>query len=495
MSHSLHDTSTAALAHRYDAVPYAALPLPVTHPDRIAAVATVLGMVPPHPARARVLEVGCSDGGNLIAMAVTLPAARFVGCDLAGTAIAAGRALVGELGLGNVDLVLGDLAHLDPALGDFDYIVAHGVYSWVPAPVRDALLSLAARRLARNGVMYVSYNALPGCRVRQAAFDILHYHVDALPDPAQRMAEARRLARVLGGTSTVLHAADEAVRAEFRAIAASSDSELSHDTLAVPNDPVYFHEFVAHAGRHGLAFLAEAELHTMSAAGLAPDARELLAPLVPAEREQYLDFVRLRRFRQSLLRRQEAAIDPAGRAARMLKMHVSADAPLLDGVANGTLADIARALDPQGGGGGVKALLETIARRAPAACAVADLAALGSLPRPLDAVLTDAFVANLIVLHVHPPGIEGAPSNRPQASPLARWEARVREDVTTLKHARVRIPDAHARRLLALLDGTRDRSALVAAMAGAAFPGQPEVAQRFVDHALPQFARLALLQR
>lgn len=487
----IHDTTNAALAQRYDSVPYAALPLPVTHPDRMGAVATVLGMTPPPPAHARVLEVGCSDGGNLIPMALTLPAAKFVGCDLSGSAIATGRALAGALDLRNVELVQGDLAQLDPALGDFDYIIAHGVYSWVAAPVRDALFALAAGRLAPNGLLYVSYNALPGCRVRQAAFDVLHYHVDALPDAVQRMTEARRLARILGGTSATLHAADEALRAEFRAIAASSDSELCHDTLAVPNDPVYFHEFAAHAARHGLAFLAEAELHTMSAAGLSPEARELLAPMAAAAREQYIDFVRLRRFRQSLLRRQGAAVEPAGRAARILQMHVSADAPLLQAAAAGTLADLGRALDPQGSRA-VTAMLEAIARRAPAASAVAELA-LPALPRPLDALLTDAFVANVVVLHLHPPPIATGGSTRPVASPLARWETRLREDVTTLKHARIRIADPNARRLLALLDGTRDHAALATAMFGA-FPGEPHVARRFVDHALGQFARLALLQ-
>jgi SAM-dependent methyltransferase len=441
-----------------------------------------------------VLEVGCSDGGNLIPMALTLPGARCVGCDLSGSAIAAGRALAAELGLANVELVHGDLAALDPALGDFDYIVAHGVYSWVPAPVRNALFALAARRLAPNGVMYVSYNALPGCRVRQAAFDVLHHHVDALPEPGQRMAEARRLAQVLGGTSATLHPSDEAVRAEFRAIAASSDSELCHDTLAVPNDPVYFHEFVAHAGRHGLAFLAEAELHTMSAAGLTAEARALLAPLPAAAREQYLDFVRLRRFRQSLLRRQDAALDADGRAARIRQLHATADAPLLQAAQDGTLAKLAQGLDPQGDGAAVLRLLEAIAGASPGACAVARFDAMLGPPRPLEAVLTDAFVANMIVLHALPPPVVAVPSARPTASPLARCEARAREDVTTLTHVRVRIPDVNARRLLTLLDGTCDHATLATAMAGAAFPGQPAMAQRFVEHALAQFARLALLR-
>ena len=134
-----------------------------------------------------MLEVGCNDGSNLIPMAVSLPAARFVGCDLSPRALDAGRRTIDALGLANITLVEGDLAALAPAHGEFDFIVAHGVYSWVPPDVRDALFALAAQRLARDGILYVSFNVLPGCRVRQAAWDVLHHHVDHIEDPRSRL--------------------------------------------------------------------------------------------------------------------------------------------------------------------------------------------------------------------------------------------------------------------------------------------------------------------
>ena len=154
--------SNVALTARYEAIAYAALPHPLTHPDRLATVATFLGYDAPAPARCRVLEVGCNQGANLVPMAVTLPDATFVGCDLSPSAIDAGRAMAAAIGARNVDLRCADLATLDPTLGPFDYIVAHGVYSWVPADVREALFALAGARLAPGGVMFVSFNALPG---------------------------------------------------------------------------------------------------------------------------------------------------------------------------------------------------------------------------------------------------------------------------------------------------------------------------------------------
>jgi SAM-dependent methyltransferase len=493
------DTSNADIATRYDAIDYAALPHPLTHPDRIATVATFLGMSPPAVANCRVLEVGCNDGANLIPMAVTLPDAHFVGCDLASRALDAGRRMIAELGLTNVTLVEEDLAALSPAHGTFDYIVAHGVYSWVPAHVRDALFALAARRLAPNGVMFVSFNALPGCRVRQATWDVLHFHVDGIADPRARLDAARQIARIIGEGGKTLHEADEAVRAEFRAIAQRTDSALFHDDLALPNDPFYFHEFAAHAARHGFQYLADAELHSMRAAGITDAQRAFLSTVDPVAREQYLDFMRLRRFRQLLLRRGDAPETPIMHPQRVGAMHVSADGSLLRAAAAGKVDDLARGLDPaQDGGGTIRALLDLLLQRSPAALPVADLreyAAIGTLPlpRPVEAILADAYVAGIVTLHVHPPRLVNVAAERPIASPLARLQARTQDGVTSLLHAHIRLPDPNARMLLAMLDGKTDRSALADKINGPAFGYDRKQANAFVLHALEQFARLALL--
>jgi len=490
------DTSNTVLAERYDAIAYAAIPHPLTHPDRLATVAAFLGMDPPAVRGCRVLEVGCSDGANLIPMALGLPEARFVGCDLSPRALQAGRATIAALGLTNIVLVEEDLAALAPEHGAFDYIIAHGVYSWVPPRVRDALFALAAGRLAPNGVMYVSFNTFPGCRVRQAAWEVLHLHVDRIEDPKARLDAARGLARMIGeGGGKALHDPDEALRAEFRGIAQRTDSALFHDDLAIPNDPCYFHELVAHAGRHGLRYLAEAALHTMSAAGLPAETRNFLMTLDPIAREQYLDFIRLRRFRQSLLCRREARSDMTTHSQRVGAMHVSADPSLKRAAEAGKVADLARGLEPSASGQtSARALLDTLIQGAPAAFPVAALRGhLPASPRPLEAILTDAYVASVVNLHVHPPTLATRAGPRPLASPLARLQARAGEEVTSLLHSRMRLPDPKTRTLLALLDGTRDRAALGAAMTEAAFDNQADKANAFVTHAVEQFARLGLL--
>ena len=496
MLHSI-DTSNIAIAGRYQDVPYDALPHPATHPARMASVATFVGHAAPGVRNCRVLEVGCNDGSNLIPMAVSLPEARFVGCDLSPRAIEEGRRTISALGLTNIVLLEADLAALAPEHGDFDFIIAHGVYSWVPAQVRDALFALAAERLADHGILYVSFNVLPGCRVRQAAWDVLHHHVDRIDDARTRLAAARQLARLIAEGGSASLESDQAVRTELGAIAKRSDSELCHDDLAVPNEPVLFHSFAEHAGRHGLRYLAEAELHTMDVTGISSEAQALLSTLDPLAREQYLDFVRLRRFRQSLLVRQDAPADTRTSSQRLHSMHVSATFELARAAAAGGIHKLARKVDAAAGGGGpVRKLLDDLVTRQPATLEIASLPSrfdLGSLSRPIEDVLRDAAYAGIVELHGQPAALTIEPPERPVASPLARLQARTSTRVTTLLHVPVIIADTNALKLLPLVDGTRDRAALAAAVPRLAIDIGPSRAAEFVDYALKKFARLGLL--
>jgi SAM-dependent methyltransferase len=282
----------------YDDVRYPTYPRIETHPDRLAAVATLRGMSPAPVARCRVLEIGCGDGGNLTPMAYFLPRSRFLGVDLAGGAIAQGRKLVRELKLKNIELRESDLRDLDRDAGEFDYIVAHGLYSWLPVDVRDRLMTLCAELLAPQGVVYLSYNTWPGRHERQILREILLYHLRAVRAPGRRLREARRVLRAIGTPAAV-------------EMAARTDDVLFHDDLAAVNDPVWFRDFAAHAASHGLQYLGEA------GAGPRKDGDE-----------QYADFLRMRAFRQSLLCRREIALGPvsADLMPRFLFSIVSPDA-------------------------------------------------------------------------------------------------------------------------------------------------------------------------
>ena len=401
-----------------------------------------------------MLELGCGDAGNLVAMAVTLPDARFTGVDGAPGAIARGRELVAALGLGNVALEARTIEDHEPAPASFDYVIAHGVYSWVAPAVRDRLLATCRAALASDGVAYVSYNALPGGRARQALRDMLLFHTAGVDEPRERIEQARALLRFLVEGSP----ADSDLRRHAAELLERSDASLLHDDLAEVNDPVYFHDFAAHAARHGLQYLTEADFFESQIGAVSePAAEAMLAVEDPVRREQYLDFLKGRMFRQTLLVGDEHAIDRTPRPAAIEHLAVSTHVERREGVFEGPTGSRLTTDNPV-----VIEALDRAARSWPAAVWVRDLIAPGADAAALCDALLRAYAANLVTLHVHPPRMATTPGDAPCASPLARHQARAGELVTNLRHVTVRLEDDLGRRLVTLLDGTRDRAALAA---------------------------------
>lgn len=452
----------------------------------------------------RVLEIGCGDGGNLIPMALGLPDAEVVGIDLAEQPVARGTALARELGLDNVALKTLDIQDLPADLGTFDYVIAYGIYSWIPPKPRDALLAACRAHLAPDGVAYVSYNAYPGSYLRDMARDVMLFHVRHLDDPARRVEQARALMEVVVGANADTPYA-RVLREHMERLLARRDWSLFHDDLAAVNTPVYFHEFVAHTGRHDLQFLAEAELaeshlpelpeHVAAALEQLPDDVVL--------REQYMDFIRNRMFRQTLLCHAEAelrrTIGPEALARLWIASPVRAvgrngDVVRFDGPRGSSMETADPLLDRA---------LTVLGEAWPEAVAFADLVELAR-PRQLAEdrgrlghALLRAAVAALVQLHAHPPRVARRPGPRPAASPLARLQAaRGDEVVTTLRHGSVRIEDPLAAFLLTRLDGTRDRAALLRDVRDHRTPGvaPPDELPAALDRALDRLAELALLE-
>jgi hypothetical protein len=450
-----------------------------------------------------VLELGCGDGGNLIPMALALPGATFVGIDAAPKAIARGQGLVAELGLENVELEARAIEALSPAARSFDYVIAHGVYSWVPATVRDRLLAVAGDALCDAGVAYVSYNALPGGRLRQALRDMLVFHTAELADARERVAQARALLRFLVDGAPGEQGLGALMRAQAEGMLARSDATLLHDELAEVNDALYFHEFAAHAARHGLQYLAEADFFEMQiGAASEPAAQALMGIEDPVRREQYLDFLKGRMFRQTLLCRAGLAIDRTPRPEVIERMAVSTQAeprgePGADGAQafTGPTGSTLTTDHPL-----VIDALKRAADAWPAALWVGDLLGPDATPadrRALCDALLRSYAANLVALHVHPPRTASTPGDAPRATALARHQARAGETVTNLRHASVRIEDDLGRRLVTLLDGSRDRAALAADLR--AFLSErgrpvPDDLAESLERSLRGLAQLALLE-
>jgi methyltransferase-like protein len=407
-------------------------------------------------------------------MALSLPGSEFVGIDLAPTAIARGMEAIRAVALQNIRLEQGDITEVGDRLGTFDYVIAHGVYSWVPEAVRAALLGLIRTVMSADGLAFVSYNAEPGDHIRGILRGMMRMHTRHIEDPAKKIAQARAL---LGMLRLAPGPAGDAYRtllqSEVGIALKHSDFLLYHDDLAEISQPFFFSEFMEAAHSAGLEFASEATFAAMSLASLPS---ELAAPLSELGRtdiiakEQYLDFITCRGFRQTLLCHAEAPLDRAVTTERISQFRVvSASrrteedeaAPGLVGFRNANSSGLATDSPI------AIAALDVLAARFPCSVPFDELAALSGANTPEDTetlaeVLFGAFSAGAAGFRLFEPQTTREVSERPVASPWARHRASSRR-VVNLYHETLVLDEADGP-LVTLLDGAHTVPELSAAL-------------------------------
>lgn len=486
----------SALIDAYQEIPYESRACPQSHPGRMAVMASLFGLSPRPPESARVLEIGCAVGGNLLPMAAALPGSRFVGIDLSPHQIATARSEAAELGLGNAEFHACGIGELEGFLSSvFDYVIAHGVYSWVAAPVREQLMAACARLLAPEGVAFISYNTLPGSAARSDLRNMLRFHLPPSSGSlTERVRGARTFMRFLESSldgRTDAYAL--AMREELSLVAGLGDFYLAHEHLEETNDPCYFHQFMEHAERLGLRFLAEADIQLMSTAGfpqkVRADLREMASSIVQAE--QYGDFVRGRAFRQTLLCRAEAPVKHSISPDRVRAFHFSSllepagTAAPESGVFRDPDGVEIKARDPL-----THAALLELRAAWPGAMSFENLLAAASVRAGLPAdhpqaaaVLTNSLLtcfsaSRAVEFHYQALPIQTSIPDFPSTTPLIRRQAGRSSQVTSLRHENVKLHPAEAALLIAL-DGSRNLPALETE-----FPGARPMLERFVKAGL-----------
>ncbi len=483
----------------YDEVPYIHAAFLHTHPDRLATIARLFGMTPPPIETCRVLELGCASGDNLLPMAETLPDAQFIGIDLSSRQIEEGQAMVKALDMRNVELRHVNILDVDAAYGQFDYIVCHGIYSWVPDVVRKKIMSICKNNLHPQGIAYISYNTYPGWRMRGMIRDMMYYHARQFQGAKAKLGQARALLDFLAQSAPVETPYGMTLKQELDAIRGQPDAYIYHEHLEEINEPLYFHQFVEEAARNDLQFVGEAEFGSMMVTNFSPQVAETLRKIAPdiVRMEQYMDFVRNRTFRQTLLTHANVPITRALNAQSVREFHIASAAravsskPSVDqGVPeqfrsnNNATLSTAHAITkaaflvlaehwPQ------TMLFEALVLAAAARVAgnvaeVPDAAQLEAMRARLATDLFQSYSAGLIELRIRPIKVGVAGAVKPVASPVARAQAGRVGLVTNLRHESLQM-DPFNRQLMLLLDGTRDRDALVAGLGKALREGTLEV--------------------
>jgi len=508
-------------ATSYDQVPYPSTSYQFAHPDSMATAAVLLGLNPAPVEHCRVLELGVAGGGNIIPMALALPESEFVGIDASGVQIADGQAALAAVGIKNVTLKHLNIMDVDASLGQFDYIIAHGIFSWVPEAVRDKLFAICDQNLAPSGIAYISYNVYPGWHMLGTVRDLMLYHTRNVIDPQMRVAQARAvldflaastLAASHAGGGPLAQAYASFLKSERKHIVSSTDSYVYHEELEEVNDPLYFHQFAEWAARHGLQYLSEANFSDVFLNDFPSQVADTLLKLSHdlIEMEQYIDFLRNRTFRKTLLVHQGTPISRQLRPDRVANLYVSSMARPAS--AQPDLGSLSVEKFTCGDGAALstdhpvsKAALVCLEKFWPRAvpfdtlltmayaCLNQDRPA-GDAPTEPDAArrAQDALVlganllkgfaysGRLVELHVYAPRFVTEISAYPVASPWARFAAQSSVDVTNLCHTRLELKGL-GQVLVSHLDGTLNRAALVEGLAKSLLDGALELKPRPSD--------------
>ncbi|MBG8631498.1 methyltransferase domain-containing protein [Neisseria meningitidis] len=299
------------IKNSYDDLMYESGAFSQTAINNLEARARLMGLQPAPAANAKVLELGCSMGGNIITQALYYPDAEFVGIDLSGRQVAQGNAIIEKMGLKNVRLEEKDILTIDESFGKFDYIIVHGIWSWVPDAVKDKIFSICWNNLTKHGIAYISYNVYPGWKRQEQLREIMYFAGrDVLEEPLEARTRKgldalKALAEILENDKGLdgggkLPAIQKILNHNFYYIA--------HEYMEAFNDPIYVNGFIEWANRHRLAYIGDTNLHVSFVSWMAEHTRERILALAGDDyiaKEFYSDILSDRQFRRSLLCREE----------------------------------------------------------------------------------------------------------------------------------------------------------------------------------------------
>jgi len=459
----------------YDALPYTCTAMPYAHPERLATVATLSGMQPAAVSTSRILELACGDGSHIIATAYSLPKAHCIGIDLSRSRIAQGQHLIEQLGLSNITLKVLNILEVDAQVGQFDYIIAHGIYSWVAKSVQKKILAICRHHLAPQGVAYISYYTQPGWFIQGIMADLMRYHLQVADNTALPQLFTT-LTRLSGQSQDVYSQFLHQSLTELMTLPAEY---LFQQLVTEDNQPLYFYEFMEQAHAQGLAYLGDAVLGPPRAdTSLTALSIDLLA------QEQYSDILRSRQFRHTLLCQHSSSLSRTLSPQVMKQFYVAFK------------GDWRPADNPIG-----QAALDYLAQQWPLSVSVSQLEQQVHLQfaEQVDTVLIPilfkGYLQGAIECFTEPPPFITTISAAPKASALARWQAQQGKPMLTNQRCEslTSITD-FSRWLLPYLDGQHDRQALLEQLEQERLKDTQGLSRaQQLDEALQQLAQAALL--
>ncbi|MBI2791995.1 MAG: methyltransferase regulatory domain-containing protein [Gammaproteobacteria bacterium] len=476
-----HESSVDILQAEYNAIPYHSYPFSHTHPTHLFTLATLFGLQPKAVEKARILELGCASGGNIIPLAMHFPNAECVGIDLAEKQIEEGLKQIEALNIRNINLRHQSIFDFSSKEGKFDYIICHGVYSWVDKNVREKILTICTENLNKNGIAYISYNTYPGWNMVNSVRELMSWHTKNISEPALKAQHARSVLKfITDGLQEDQSPYASFLRGEINLLSTQSDNYLLHDHLSSFNQPIYFHQFMEQANAHKLSYLSDAFLATMYTGNLpAQFATELNKINNIIVIGQYMDFIRNQRFRCTLLCHQDVQVNRSLKTnniehfyLQLLAKPSKADLnekDLIDGkeinFVHGAITLTVRNRISQ-----IAMLIlhqerfkpihyNDLCKKVAKMSKTTDLEVVKKHLND-DLNLLRAVFAGLINISSYPGRYTLVVAEKPIACPLTRYQAAIQNYVTNRRHEPIAL-DPMTKSILPYMDGTHDKDALL----------------------------------
>jgi len=467
MSDPVHDL--------YQAHAYPAMSHPSTDPAVTAVAARLAGLDVRAPSCASVLEIGCASGHNLLPLAARWPDSRFTGIDFSKPAIKEARESARHARLTNIEFIESDLQTFDPGNEvNYDFIITHGIYSWVPDAVRQALLDFCAARLSLQGTALISYNTLPGWSLRKSLVDLTR-QLSRKPTSGSIGQTPEQILVFLAMAAGNHTPYTRHLTCVLHDMFGQGDDFLTFDDFSPINEPCTFLDFIAHTSRSGLRYLGESQLAEDSPSALAPEAAEILKPLANDTPllQQTIDMLTNRTFRSSLLCRSDAPVEGRFNVAMVLKFavrsphaveHITGGVRLMKH-GGGELARFEQPLAAAFFAALTKSNPETV----PIHEVIVHMAGFLKEPfdfardlTPLARLVLDSARQGLISLRYEPVRFDTAPPASPDLGPLRLLAARKGQPLVDPYHMPCLLDDARKRQLAVAMDGSRAMDELAA---------------------------------
>lgn len=454
------------MQNTYDKLPYIGRAYGQTHPQHLYTIAKLFQFPAVDFTNARILDLGCGDGSNLINIAYQLPSSTCLGVDASSVQIQRGIDMCEFADINNCRLEQVNILEFEPP-HEFDYIICHGVYSWVPPEIQRKILQICRDFLSPNGIAYISYNTLPGWHQFQIYREMMKYHASKMTSLQDKIEQSKAIIQF--AAEHVLSPNEsygQFLREHSDFISNLSDEYLFHEYLEDHNEALYFHQFIDRIRASKLQYLGDSMFHSMLPPDIPQNTQNILNNISHSlyDLEQYTDFLKSRLFRSSLIVREthniNREIHPSTFRDFYFQYHVQPTDK--EDIAPDYSNDAEETVDTEEI---PKHIMKILRETSPYIQSFDDIMCILAQDESVDMskkqdddvlqVLQDLFLQDKIGIHSYKTSFTTTISQKPVATPLARFQLRHQSITSSQLQIMVTVENEWIRDLIIQLDGSK----------------------------------------